>query len=728
MLRGGGVVALIWLALLLLPSVAPAYIFWSNENNNALGRDTNDGSTANLDQSFVANANQAKGVAIDNSYIYWANYGGNSIGRAQLDGSNANPNFIVGASNPEGVAVDSGHIYWANSTASGTTIGRANINGTGVNQSFITGASFPVGVAVDSNFIYWANFQGNGGSGSIGRANLNGSGVNQTWIATPGPGGVAVDGNFVYWTRFSLSGSILRASVTDGSGAQTIVTGASFPIEVATDGTYLYWTNRATTGTVCGGPGTCTVGRARLDGSGPDQNFITGASTVWGLAVGLPPGLISVPTIAGSPTGGDALSEGHGSWSNGPTAFVYQWLRCDTTGGSCVAVSGATAPSYGLGPADVGATMRVQEAAFSLQGGYSAIATSSPTAIVSAPAAPSDLTTPAVRGTAVQGQTLSESHGSWSESPSRYSVQWLRCNATGGTCSSIAGATGQSYVITNPDVGTTLRTREVATDQYGDSGVPALSNKTGVIRPLAPKVSHLSASGSVATTAVTCAGPPHQTCDGSVTALTYERLRHGRVVALTASPANLPARVVKVIAAHAIFHIPTGTTTRVRIPLNRVAASLLGRFYSVPTTLAFSDNAVGLAGIRFYYPVTTSAPNTNWTNWTWLNLPCGPCYTTVNMLTIHGVLAGAQVKLHCSGVGCPGDRVFRPRKRTLALASVFAGHRLEAGAVISISVTARGAVGRFVAYRVRAGRAPLLGVRCQPPGHRRPVACPAAAS
>ena len=68
------------------------------------------------------------------AYIYWADPDSNAIGRANLDGTGANPSFITEADNPLGVAVDGAHVYWANGT---NTIGRANLDGTGANQSFI---------------------------------------------------------------------------------------------------------------------------------------------------------------------------------------------------------------------------------------------------------------------------------------------------------------------------------------------------------------------------------------------------------------------------------------------------------------------------------------------------------------------------------------------------------------------------------------------------------------
>src|SRR5271163_4957810 len=49
---------------------------------------------------------------------------------------------------------------------------------------------------------------------------------------------------------------------------------------------------------------------------------------------------------------------------------------------------------------------------------------------------------PTATGTAQQGQTLTEAHGSWTNGPFwNYAYQWQRCNSAGDGCSSISGAT-----------------------------------------------------------------------------------------------------------------------------------------------------------------------------------------------------------------------------------------------------------------------------------------------
>ena len=88
----------------------------------------------------------------------------------------------------------------------------------------------------------------------------------------------------------------------------------------------------------------------------------------------------SPPTISGTPTKGQTLSASEGTWENAPTAYTYRWLRCDSGGGACAAISGAATDEHTLVAADVGSTVRVDVTASN--GGGQASAESAPSAVV----------------------------------------------------------------------------------------------------------------------------------------------------------------------------------------------------------------------------------------------------------------------------------------------------------------------------------------------------------
>ena len=74
------------------------------------------------------------------------------------------------------------------------------------------------------------------------------------------------------------------------------------------------------------------------------------------------------PTISGTPTVGQTLTAANGTWSNTPTSYDYQWLRCNATGGSCVNVANGTQKTYTLVGADANHTMRVKVTATNADG------------------------------------------------------------------------------------------------------------------------------------------------------------------------------------------------------------------------------------------------------------------------------------------------------------------------------------------------------------------------
>jgi hypothetical protein len=89
------------------------------------------------------------------------------------------------------------------------------------------------------------------------------------------------------------------------------------------------------------------------------------------------------PTISGVPRQGQTQTADPGTWSGRqPISFAYLWRRCNSTGGSCTNVFGATGRTYTLQAADNGRTLRVRVTARNSAGSSSA--TSVPTAVIGA--------------------------------------------------------------------------------------------------------------------------------------------------------------------------------------------------------------------------------------------------------------------------------------------------------------------------------------------------------
>jgi hypothetical protein len=111
------------------------------------------------------------------------------------------------------------------------------------------------------------------------------------------------------------------------------------------------------------------------------------------------------------------------------------------------------------------------------------------------PLPPINTGAPAVSGTAQEGQSVSATIGSWSNSPTSYSYQWEGCSSS---CSDISGATSPSYILQPSDVGNTVEVVVTAANDGGSGS--ATSGTTQKVNPKAP----------VNTAAPTITGTPQQ--------------------------------------------------------------------------------------------------------------------------------------------------------------------------------------------------------------------------
>lgn len=92
---------------------------------------------------------------------------------------------------------------------------------------------------------------------------------------------------------------------------------------------------------------------------------------------------------------------------------------------------------------------------------------------------------PAVTGAAVQGQILTGSDGTWTNTPTSFTREWQRCDAAGANCAALAGATGTTYTLAPGDVGFTIRFAVAATNASGSSA-PVVSAPTAVVTAAPP--------------------------------------------------------------------------------------------------------------------------------------------------------------------------------------------------------------------------------------------------
>ena len=195
-----------------------------------------------------------------------------------------------------------------------------------------------------------------------------------------------------------------------------------------------------------------------------------------------PPRNQAAPTISGAQRVGSTLTASPGSWSGTtPITYSYRWVRCSAQLSDCS--NRNTGRTYRLGSSDRGRRLIVVVTARNADGSANAQAS---TGVIAARAtAPRNTSIPTISGTLREGETLTANPGVWTgTAPIAFAYQWQRCDANGGNCASISGATNRDYVVTAGDVNRSVRVVVRATNPAGTRS--ATSAPTGVAQPGGP--------------------------------------------------------------------------------------------------------------------------------------------------------------------------------------------------------------------------------------------------
>jgi hypothetical protein len=169
---------------------------------------------------------------------------------------------------------------------------------------------------------------------------------------------------------------------------------------------------------------------------------------------------------------------------------------------------------------------------------------------------------PTVIGTAAAGKRLTGLSGTWGGfGQLTYRFQWYRCNAAGGSCLLIHGATSPTFPLGDRDVGKTLGLTVTATDSTGTTSAFA-----GLVGPIAPRRPLLESTAQPVVT-----GPPIQGKTVQVTTgtwspvpanLAYRWLRcnaHGRACAAIPNASSNSYTVASADLGHALVAIVQAT-------------------------------------------------------------------------------------------------------------------------------------------------------------------------
>ena len=190
-------------------------------------------------------------------------------------------------------------------------------------------------------------------------------------------------------------------------------------------------------------------------------------------------------------------------WTTAPT-YAYKWYRCDSAApasasepSGCELIPGAALAAYNVTAADVSKYVTAYVVA---KNGTTELATATLATSPQVLQTPSNTTAPSVQGSAVVGETVTATDGTWSATPSAtYTYQWYTC-----TVAVLAAATKNAKCV--PITGARSSTYEVPAVQNNKYLLVQVSavNSTNVGAP----VSYFSASSAKVLTAPRNTVPP----------------------------------------------------------------------------------------------------------------------------------------------------------------------------------------------------------------------------
>jgi hypothetical protein len=157
--------------------------------------------------------------------------------------------------------------------------------------------------------------------------------------------------------------------------------------------------------------------------------------------------------------------------------------------------------------------------------------------------APTNTSQPTVSGTPQEGSTLTATNGNWDGStPITFQYQWRRCDATGGSCADISGATAQTYVLQSVDDGNTLRVRVIASNGDGSSSATSVPSAK-IAAPTPTPTTTAATTTTTTTTATPATGCPTASGGAAVAVSGVVAPAHLVLSGFQATPAVIPGNV-----------------------------------------------------------------------------------------------------------------------------------------------------------------------------------------
>jgi len=188
----------------------------------------------------------------------------------------------------------------------------------------------------------------------------------------------------------------------------------------------------------------------------------------------LGPAAAGTLTAIAAPTGTTAVGSvlTAGALTPATASATYQMMRCATSGGTYINISGATSSTYTPTSSDATYYIEVKVAG---SGNYSGTVTSIYVGIITTPVTAIAATT----GTLTYNQTLTA--GARTPSVATVSYKWMRSTTSGGTYTAITGATSSTYVLAAADVGCYIEVSVTGTGNYSNTVTSAVRGPIAAI-------------------------------------------------------------------------------------------------------------------------------------------------------------------------------------------------------------------------------------------------------
>ena len=291
--------------------------------------------------------------------------------------------------------------------------------------------------------------------------------------------------------------------------------------------------------------------------NGALQPFPQEPATSSGSPVIITPALSSAPVLSGSAQVGQTLTSSSGSWSSCPgCSYLYTFERTNADGSIVYATDQAasSSPAYAVRSADLNHYILVSVQASNTTGGTAVFATNVLGPVMAEMPSNSGPGTaaPSLSGTAVVGQTLTASPGTWTNcSGCSYLYTFERTNVDGSVVYATDQASSSStvYTLVSTDLGKYIKVTVQATNGNGGTASAFSSNIPGPVVAESPSISGSLSPSLSGTTVVgqTLTADPGTwlNCAGCSYAYTFERTNaDGSIVLATDQAASSDATYV----------------------------------------------------------------------------------------------------------------------------------------------------------------------------------------